>query len=434
MEMVVDLDDAVAAGPDAVGVKGWSLARLRAHDMPTPDGFIVTTELYRRSVRAGRIERRLSTIWESARSASPTEIQQLARTARHLISALRIEPTVALDIVARVAAFGDSEEFAVRASAVADGVSGPVCSGVHSTFSGVIGAEAVISRIQGCWASLYGERALAMNARGLGGDEPTMAVIVQPMLRAEKSGLAVSLPPSFDVLVEATFGLGEPLVTGAVEPDRHVIDSSTGAIRSTSIGRKQIVLPADAHGRHQFAPLERQRQQALSTTELNDIAHLCARVSHSFGTPHEIEWLIDGSGPAVLQARAIEPDRQPIETSQDQVLTGVGVGSGTATGPVRVISSVSELASVAAGDVIVTRATTPEWRPHLIRACAIVTDTGDEHSHAAQVAMEYGIPAVVGAQGATIDLDDGSMATVDASRGWIFPAPLSERADDMARH
>ena len=432
MDVLVDLDDAEAAGPDVVGVKGWSLARLRGLGMPTPGGFVVTTDVFRRSVAEGGIDRRLAAIWASAQHGPSADVQRLAQTARHLIAALRIDPAVTRDIAARVDAFGDSAEFAVRASPTADGVSGPTCAGVHSTYCGVVGSEAVASRIQGCWASLYGERALAMNARGLGENTPSMAVVVQPMLRAEKSGLAAPLPSSSEVLVEATFGLGEPLVTGAIEPDRHVVDSSTGTIRSTSVGRKQIVLPADAQGRHRFAPLERQRQQALNDAELADIARLCANVSNALGDAHEIEWLIDGSGLAVLQARRLDSDHPPLATTLDDVLTGVGVGTGTATGPVRRVDSTSDLSSVSDGDVIVTRATIPEWRPHLLRAAAIVTESGDERGHAARVALEFGIPAVVGTDAAASALDDGTIVTVDAVHGCIFVTP-SASADSTSR-
>ena len=432
---VLDLDDAGEAGADAVGVKGWSLAQLRAHDLPTPAGFVLSTDLYRRSVADGGIAQRLRTIWESARTASPLQLQQLARTSRHLISALRIDAATVRDIVARIDAYGDRAEFAVRASAVADGVTGPACAGVHATFSNVIGAEAVISRMQGCWASLYGERALAMRARGLGSVEPSMAVVIQPMLRAEKSGIAVPMPSSSDVLVEATFGLGEPLVSGAVEPDRYVVDSSTGTIRSISVGRKQIVLPGDTQGRHAFAPLERQRQRALNDAEVAEIGGLCARVSASFGSDHEIEWLIDSSGSAVLQARAIDLGHQLAEVSLSGVIAGIGIGPGSATGHVRLVDSTADLASVSTGDVLVARATVPEWRPHLLRVAAIVTESGDEHSHAAHVATEFGIPAVVGATSATSALGEGTMVTVDAVHGRIFPSPAaaSGRGGDTTR-
>lgn len=421
---VLDLDDADAAGPEIVGAKGWSLGRLRCAGFPTPAGFVVTTESYRRSVIASGIEPRLRTIWDAACSASPADIRQLASRARHLISAVKVEPAVALDIVSRVVAVGDEAEFVVRASAVPDGVSGPACTGVHATFTNVIGSEAVLSRLRGCWVSLYGERALEMRARGLGGSAPTMAVVVQPMLRAEKSGLAVPLRSSSDVLVEATFGLGEPLVTGAVEPDRYVVDSSTSTVRSVTVGRKQIVLPADARGRHAFAPLERQRQRALDDAEVTHIAELCRRVSTHFGGDHEVEWLIDGSGLAILQARPVRAEQTSDVGRLDGVIAGQGVGRGTATGPVRIVRSANDLASVSPGDVLVTVATVPEWRPHLLRAAAIVTDSGDQHSHAALVAKEHGIPAVVGSVGATSDLEDGATVTVDATHGYIFRAPV----------
>ncbi len=421
VQHLIDLDEASDAETSAIGVKGWYLAQLRARGFRTPPGFVVTTHGYRHAINAGGIENRLDQLWAEARRAEPARVQALARKARHLISELRIDAGDAHGIAHRLGAFGIDTEFAVRSSVPEDAVSGPECTGIHTTFTNVAGPDQVISRVQACWASLFGERALAMHARGLGTESPSMAVVVQPMVPADKAGIAVLMTVSAEILIEATFGLGEPIISGAVEPDRYVIDASNARARSITIGRKQIVLPADTHGRHTFAPLDQQWARVLSDIELGQIGEVCSHVATSFAGPHEIEWVIDDLGIAILQARSVDTRHDDPVPSDHRLLTGIGIGLGAATGRIRIVADTDDLESIGADDVIVAVETLPEWNPHLRRAAALVTDLGDEHSHCARMAREYGIPAVVATTDATTTLVNGALVTVDALHGWIFP-------------
>lgn len=420
---IIDIDSPRSSAPELVGAKGWHLAQLRAHGLPTPDAFVVTTAAFHDAIRAGRIERQLDEIWETARRARPEQIQVLARTARHLFSELRVDRAFADEVARRTEAFGSDVDVAVRSSVPPTAVSGPECAGVYTSFTHVAGSDSVLKRIHSCWASLFGERALAMRGRGLGSPSPSMAVVVQPMVAAEKSGIAVPFRVDSDVLIEATFGLGEPLVSGAVEPDRYVFDTLVDATRSVTIGRKQIILPIDTGGAHEFTPVGQQLQRVLDDEGVAQVARMCSQIAAEFGEPHEIEWALDRSGLVVLQTRPAHPVHSTIRPSDDRVVGGLGVGLGTSSGPVRVVRRIEDLATVRPGDVIVAVRTVPQWRPYLVRAAAIVTDTGDEHSHAARVAREYGIPAVVATKSATTDLDEGTTVTVDAQHGWVLPTP-----------
>ena len=420
---IIDIDSPHASAPELVGAKGWHLAQLRAHGLPTPDAFVVTTTSFHDAISTGRIGRQLDEIWETARRARPEHIQVLARTARHLFSELRVDRAFADEVARRAEAFGSNVDLAVRSSVPPTAVSGPECAGVYTSFTNVAGSDSVVRRILSCWASLFGERALAMRGRGLGTASPSMAVVVQPMVDAEKSGIAVPFRRATDVLIEATFGLGEPIVSGAVEPDRYVFDTLANATRSVTIGRKQIILPTDTGGGHEFVPVEQQLQRVLDDQDVSTVAQMCSRIAAEFGEPHEIEWALDRSGLVVLQTRPAHPIGNITHPSDDRVISGLGVGLGTSSGPVRIVRRTEDLDAVRSGDVIVTTRTVPQWRPYLVRAAAIVADTGDEHSHAARIAREYGIPAVVATNTATTDLDDGSMVTVDAQHGWVLPAP-----------
>jgi pyruvate,water dikinase len=421
---VIDLAQTNIASAEVIGTKAQHLANISAHGFPTPDGFVLTTALYHSTVRSGRIERQLGEIWDTARNAPPERVHVLARKARHLISGLRIDQEVVHDVIRRIEEFGPPHTVAVRSSLPRDAISGPECSGIHASYINLTGPDQILARIRSCWASLFGERALMLRARGLGDAQPSIAVIVQPMVDALKSGIVVPLGPRTEVLIEATFGLGDPIVMGAVEPDSYVFDTRTNTIRSKTIGRKQIVLQAVGPFGHVFATDDQEFLPVLDDAEARSLATLCTDVTREFGRPHEIEWAIGATGLMVLQIR-------PVETSEvvhrllvgpvDGLVTGLGVGLGSASGPVRVVLCDDDAAAVEIGDVIVAKNTVPRWRPHLLRAAAIVTDTGAEHSHAARIAQEYGIPTVVATNTATADLVEGDPVTVDAHRGTVNP-------------
>jgi pyruvate,water dikinase len=429
---IVMIGDAGDADAERIGVKGWYLEQLESGGFHTPPAFVVEAEAYLDAIQLGRIDHRLTQIWETARHASPGEIPMLSRKARHLISCIefshgfRNAVEVHLDeLESKQPPTWSHDELrvAVRSSATPGAVSGPECAGVHSSYLGITGVDRVIARIHSCWASLFGERALMMRAHGLGAGEPAMAVIIQTMIDADKSGIITPTGSRNEMLVEATFGLGEPIISGAVEPDRYVVDRESHEPLSVTIGRKQIVLRArsDADG-HQFAAPDRLRARVVDDAELAELSTLSTSIDEHLGAPHEVEWSIDRSGVHPLQARPITPAQHIEAPLSDECVIGTGIGLGWATGRVRIVDRYEDLGELRDGEILVTAETTPEWLPHIQRAAAVITDDGDTSCHAAHVAAEEGLPAIVGTRDATTVLETGMYVTVDASRGWVFPS------------
>ncbi|MEL6890935.1 MAG: PEP/pyruvate-binding domain-containing protein [Actinomycetota bacterium] len=430
------------AGVDRIGVKGASLARLEEGGFHTAAAFVVEAATYRRAIATSRIDHRLAQIWEVAADASPEEIPMLSRKARHLISEIEFSSGLVAEIrrhlgllaVARSGTaasradapgvdeqLGETLRVAVRSSATPGAVSGPECAGVHATYLSVAGVDQVVARVHSCWASMFGERALSMRAHGLGADDPAMAVVVQVMVDADASGLITPTGSPSEVLVEATFGLGEPIISGAVEPDRYVVDRLGHETRSVTIGRKQILLPGDASG-HRFADPDRINDRVLNDAQLGELGVLSAAIDHHFDSPQEVEWSIDASGIVVLQVRPITPGHHVDVPIAHRCVSGIGVGFGWATGRVRVVDRADDLGELRDGEILVVPATTPEWIPHIERASALVTDDGDATSHAARVAAELGLPCIVGTEDATTVLETGQYVTVDCGRGWVVPS------------
>ena len=429
---ITAIGDAGDAGPDRIGVKGWYLEQLEAAGFPTPPAFVIEADAYRDAIRVGRIDHRLAQVWEAARHSSPSEASMLSRKARHLISGIefgagfRDSVQANLDLLESkrsAATANDQFRVAVRSSATPGAVSGPECAGVHSTYLSIAGVDRVIARIHSCWASMFGERALTLRGHGLGDGEPSMAVIVQTMIDADKSGIITPTGTPDEMLVEATFGLGEPIISGAVEPDRYIVDRMRHEVLSITIGRKQIVLHGgpDADG-HRFAEPRRMRERVVDDAELAVLSMLSTAIDDHLGALHEVEWSADRYGVYPIQARPITPAHHVDAPLIDACVNGIGIGLGWATGRVRVIDRYEDLGELRNGEILVTAETTPEWRPHIRRAAAVITDEGDTTCHAARVAVEEGLPAIVGTKGATTELESGQYVTVDASRGWVFPS------------
>lgn len=428
---IVMIGKAGTANTERLGVKGWYLEQLESGGFHTPPAFIVEADAYLDAIQLARIDHRLAQIWATAREASSGEVAMLSRKARHLISGIEFSSGFRNAVQAHLDELESRLSptwvgelgVAVRSSATPGAVSGPECAGVHSTYLGVTGVDRVIARIHSCWASIFGERALTMRAHGLGEGDPAMAVIVQTMVDADKSGIITPTGSPNEMIVEATFGLGEPIISGAVEPDRYVVDRHTHEPSSVTIGRKQIVLRgrSDSDG-HQFAEPDRIHARVVDDNELAQLSELSTSVDRHFGAPHEVEWSIDRSGVHPLQARPITPAHHVDATLIDECVVGTGIGLGWATGRVRIVDRYADLGELRDGEVLVTAETAPEWLPHIQRAAAVITDDGDRSCHAARVAAEEGLPAIVGTQNATTALETGMYVTVDASRGWIFPS------------
>lgn len=428
---IVMIGDAGEASLDRIGAKGWYIEQLDRGGFPTPPAFVVEADAYVDATRLGRIDNRLARIWESARHASATEASMLSRQARHLISSVEFSDSFRdaiqdhLDVLeSRRSPSSEQHEFAVavRSSATPGAVSGPECAGVHATYLGVTGVDSVLARIHSCWASLFGERALAMRSQGLGDAEPSMAVVVQTMVAADKSGILAPTGSESELLIEGTFGLGEPIISGAVEPDRYVVDRQTHEPLNITIGRKQIVLRGHPGGHgHEFAAPGQQLARVVDDAELARLSELSTSIDRYFGELHEVEWSIDSSGVKVLQARPIIPAHHIDSAVVEQCVNGVGIGMGWATGRVRIIERYDDLVELRDGEILVAAETSPEWLPHLRRAGALITDHGGSGCHAARVAAEEGLPAIVGTHNATSALTNGVFVTVDASRGWVVP-------------
>jgi pyruvate,water dikinase len=425
-----------AADLASVGGKGANLGELAGAGLPVPDGFVVTAEAYLAAVEeAGvRDELRAAFAEASANAGDDARLEQAAEGLRSLVDKATPPPAITEAILAAYHRLGDGALVAVRSSATAEDTSGTSFAGMHESFVGVAGDADLIDRLAGCWRSLYGERVISYRAACGLTDEPTIAVVVQRMVDAERAGVMFTADPSTGdldrIVIEGAFGLGEVVVSGDVEPDTYVVAKGDHRVVSTRIGRKdhRLVWRPGGVRQEELPPAEATRR-VLSDDEVLELAGLGAAVEAHYGEPQDIEWATAGDRTYLVQSRPITtlPDAADGARSggRPALVEGLPASAGVARGRVRILASPADGARLQDGEVLVAPKTNPDWVPTIRRAAALVTDGGGMTCHAAIVARELGVPCVVGAGNATTLLHDGDLVTVDGSTGSVHAGDVA---------
>ena len=437
------LDDIRATDLETVGGKGASLGELTAAGLPVPPGFVVTAGTYRDFIEGAGIDDELFAAMDID-SEDSKALAGAQERAYELIMGTPMPEEVREEILETYRAIGGDEEafVAVRSSATAEDLPDASFAGQQETFLNVR-EEALLDRVKECWASLFSQRAIYYrNQKGFPHHEVDIAVVVQQMVDAEKSGVMFTSHPSTGeprVIIEAAWGLGEAVVSGAVSPDNYVVDRKTGEVVDVTVADKKLMHVKDeATGEtvEVEVPEEKREERVLSDEEIKALVELGEQVEDHYETPQDVEWATVDGEIFMLQSRPITTisdnavdaaaseavangGTEQAQGSGDVLLRGLGASPGIVSGSVRIVTKLDQLDKVAEGDVIVTEMTMPDMVPAMKRAAGIVTDEGGMTSHAAIVSRELGVPAVVGCGSATRELTDGQVITIDGDKGTI---------------
>ncbi|PCC70772.1 phosphoenolpyruvate synthase [Nannocystis exedens] len=437
------LSELSAADVPSVGGKGANLGEMTRAGLPVPGGFVVTTAAFLAAVDAAGVRNELYDMFQRADADSPQGLAEASARMRALVQRAGVPADVRAAVAAAYAELGADVAVAVRSSATSEDAGATSFAGMHETYTNVVGTAALCERIVACWASAYGQRALAYRkAEGIG-EEPTIAVVVQAMVDAARSGVMFTADPASGdremIVIEAAFGLGEVVVGGQVEVDTYVLAKAGPTVRSARVGAKQFKIVRDARGHESKVSLgtDEAHRRVLADEELLQLARLGAQVEAHYGAPQDVEWAEAGGRFFLVQTRPITTlpasPREPAEAARGRALLhGLGASPGTASGKVRVLRSPDEGGRLEAGEVLVATMTSPDWVPTMRRAAAVVTDSGGMTCHAAIVSRELKIPAVVGAREATRVLRDGELVTVDGKRGQVLAGAKPERVEVVA--
>lgn len=431
---------------DLVGGKGANLGELTAAGFPVPSGFVVTAPAYLEAMEEAGIRDELSRATTALVAEDEEGIAAEAERLKGLALSVQMPGPLLEDLRSAYRTLGTDPLVAVRSSATSEDASGSSFAGMNETFTNVRGEDAVIKAVKECWASLFGRRDLTYRARNQIREEPAIAVIVQLMVDAERSGVMFTADPATSdrsvLVIEGAFGLGEVVVGGQVEPDTYRVSKQGPDLLDTRVGHQSFKVVRGDDGGDVEVDLSATEgsQQVLSEEEVIDLARLGMRVERHYGQPQDIEWAIDrGKKLTLVQSRPITtlatngagtPRSAPLRSrgySGSVVVTGLGASPGVVSGAVRVLDSPNAPGGLQPGEVLVAPMTTPDWVSVIRRASALVTDEGGLTCHAAIVARELGVPCVVGTGKATSVLRDGERITVDGSAGIV------SRGEDLER-
>jgi pyruvate,water dikinase len=439
------------------GGKGANLGEMTRAGLPVPPGYVVTVDAYRRFLQASGIADEVAARLARLDVDDPAQLRDVSEALQALVRRAPMPDEVRQAIVSAYGELsrrrGVEREFvAVRSSATVEDTAQFSFAGMFQSFLNVRGPDDLVRSVKACWASLFGARVLFYRIKqGLGGEQ-LIAVVVQAMVNADRSGVLFTVDPATNdpriLVIEAAWGLGEVVVGGQVTPDRYEVDKETLALVRKSIGRKDFMLVRDERTGETVRvelPEERATAQVLSEGEVRTLAELGKRDEAHYGTPQDAEWAIERGTVYLVQTRPVttlvERRRAPTPPERGKVLLrGLGASPGVASGVVRVLRSPAEGEKLRPGEVLVTVMTAPDWVPIMRRAAAIVTDAGGMTSHAAIVSRELGVPCIVGTRDATKVLRDGMVVTVDARAGVVVagaaptapPAPPPAAAPSAA--
>jgi pyruvate, water dikinase len=451
-DYVVRLEDLRLADIPRVGGKNASLGEmignLAARGIRVPGGFATTAAAYRGFLAdnglADRIAARLAAL-------DPDDVEALARCGadiRHWVVTASLPARLETEVAAvyRELMKAGEHPVAVRSSATAEDLPDASFAGQQETFLNITGLPGVLAAIRQVFASLYNDRAISYRVhKGFAHADVALSAGIQLMIRSDlaASGVMFTLDTESGfrdvVFITASYGLGETVVQGAVNPDEFYVHKPMLAagkrpITRRSLGSKlvKMVFTVDAAGGTATTtvdvPAADRNRFCITDEDALELARFAVEIERHYGRPMDIEWGKDGLDGKlyILQARPETVKSQAGREVQEHyrlkersrvLVSGRAIGQKIGVGPVRVVGDASGMSRVQTGDVLVTDMTDPNWEPVMKRAAAIVTNRGGRTCHAAIIARELGIPAVVGCGDATRKLADGAGVTVSCAEG-----------------
>ncbi|WP_309856500.1 phosphoenolpyruvate synthase [Deinococcus soli (ex Cha et al. 2016)] len=465
MDMIRVLGTLRMTDVEIVGGKNASLGELiqglAGAGVRVPGGFATTADAFRLFLQENGIEESINARLRALDVNDVVALAQAGREIRAQVEAATLpaalEGSIRDAYAAMTAESGGTEpDVAVRSSATAEDLPEASFAGQQETFLNVRGIDDVLRHVRLVFASLYNDRAISYRVHhGFAHSEVALSAGVQRMVRSDlgASGVAFTLDTESGyrdaVLVTSSYGLGEMVVQGAVNPDeffvyKPALNAGRKAILRRTLGSKQKRMEYAPQGGVQTVdvPQAQQRAFSLSDEDLTELARQCVTIENHYGRPMDIEWGKDGRDGLIyiLQARPETVQSRTGKTLERFELTGKGnvlvegraVGNRIGAGVVRVVRDVSQMDSVQDGDVLVADMTDPDWEPVMKRASAIVTNRGGRTCHAAIIARELGIPAVVGSGNATRELRSGQEVTVSCAEGdtgFVYEGRLAYRVN-----
>ena len=473
-DLVVPFENLRMTDVESVGGKNASLGEMISH-LPTgvkvPTGFATTAHAFRDFLAfenlSGRINALLSTL-------DTEDVKALAQVGAQIRAMVEDQPFPAdleqaiRDAFVTLSAGNPTATFAVRSSATAEDLPDASFAGQQETFLNVAGIEEILHKIREVFASLYNDRAISYRVhKGFAHEHVALSAGIQRMVRSDLGAAGVMFTIDTEsgfedvVFITSSYGLGETVVQGAVNPDefyvhKPMLKAGKRAVIRRSLGSKliqmQFTTAEEKAASGQLVkttdvPAELRNRYSLTDADVEKLAAYALVIEQHYGRAMDIEWGKDGLDGElyILQARPETVKSQAAGKAEHRyklkgkgpvLAEGRAIGQKIGTGPVRIVHNISEMDKVQPGDVLVTDMTDPNWEPVMKRAAAIVTNRGGRTCHAAIIARELGIPAVVGCGNATDVLKEGMLVTVSCAEGdtgFIYDGLLETEVTEVQR-
>jgi pyruvate, water dikinase len=477
-DLVVPFELLRMADVDSVGGKNASLGEMISQlpqGVKVPTGFATTAHAFRQFLAHAGLADKISA---KLKGLDTEDVRALAQVGAEIRAMVEAQPFPAdlekaiRDAFDRLSAGNTQASFAVRSSATAEDLPDASFAGQQETFLNVVGIEDVLHKMKEVFASLYNDRAISYRVhKGFAHDVVALSAGVQRMVRSDLGAAGVMFTidteSGFDqvVFITSSYGLGETVVQGAVNPDefyvhKPMLKAGKRALIRRNLGSKLLQMvfttpeekAADGAMKGKLVkttdvPTELRNRYSLTDADVEQLARYALVIEEHYGRAMDIEWGKDGVDGQlyILQARPETVKSQAGNQAEYRyklkgkgavLVEGRAIGQKIGTGPVRIVQNISEMDQVQAGDILVTDMTDPNWEPVMKRASAIVTNRGGRTCHAAIIARELGIPAVVGCGNATDLLKDGMLVTVSCAEGdtgFIYDGLLETEVSEVQR-
>lgn len=430
-----------------VGGKNASLGemftRLTAKGLLVPDGFAVTVPAFRHFISYNKLEEKLRKLMAGLDRENFLNLSKTGAKARKLI----MDGTMPSDLqMAIIDAYDylfeeEGQAVAVRSSATAEDLPGASFAGQHESFLNIQGHTALIDAVRRCFASLYTDRAIKYREdKGFDHNKVFLSVGIQRMVRSDSacSGVGFTLEPESGfrdiVHIAGVWGLGENIVQGSVTPDEFLVFKPSlkkglrSVIQKNKASKSKMMVYAGEGTINRDTPWEMRDQFVLSDSEIEKLARWALIIEDHYGCPVDFEWAKDGMDHSlyIIQARpeTVHSQKKQLQVKActiiekgEEIARGEAIGSMMATGVARLLSSPADAWRLMPGDILVTDMTSPDWDPVLKKVAGIVTNKGGRTSHAAIVARELGVVALVGTEHASVNIKDGEIITISCAEG-----------------
>lgn len=456
--LVLWFDEVGISDIPLVGGKNASLGemiqQLTSKGVNVPNGFATTAYAYRYFIHKAGLEEKLRSLFSDLDVEDVNNLRERGKKARSLLLHTPFPQELRAAIIEAYKQmcelYGYETEVAVRSSATAEDLPDASFAGQQDTYLHIQGVKSVLGACHRCFASLFTDRAISYrHLRNFDHFEVALSVGIQKMVRSDLASAGVMFSIDTETgfknaaLITAAYGLGENVVQGAVNPDEYLVFKPTlkdgyRPILAKRLGSKEYKLICDIGGckqiKNERVSLSEQQQFALTDDEILQLANWACTIENHYSdvrgiyTPMDIEWAKDGltNQLFIVQARPETVQSQKsknvlrsyqLKDKSEILVTGRSVGEAIGQGKVRVMTDVQKIHLFQAGEVLVTNKTDPDWEPIMKKASAIITNQGGRTCHAAIIAREMGIPAIVGSGNATDVLKTGQEVTVSCSEG-----------------